>query len=273
MKFPLDQVTFDETIFNLISHANMQTVLIEKMSQLLTHAMDASEHDDDDWYKESETLFKDLLSLKIGHETRRWNQSNYENQMNAGAYKAPLRNLPVVAKSKVVKHLAEQPMGKVEVIKRDDGHIVGLPGLQFDEALNMKANKEEEKFGPEMSEEELERMFNQKRNKIKKVQPKQLAEMTMDEIESWEAKQNNATDIYKVAARVKNLARGSNASLTAQDDILCNTYVHVMKAFYDFADKIEDKNTKIQLISLIRSQEGMPGTVIAAAGAGVKLKK
>lgn len=256
MKFPLDQLTFDETMFNLMSHVNMQTVLIEKLSQLLTHAMDASEHDDDDWFKDSTALFSDLRRIKVENETARWNKSNYEAQN-------PLSNLPTVRSN----------VGKVEVIQRDDGHIVGLPGLQFDEALNMKANKVEEGFGPEMSEEEMERMFSQKRSKVKKVEEKKLAEMTMTEIEDWEAKQNNATDIYKVAARVKNLARGGNASLTAQGEILCNTYVHVMMAFYAFSDKIEDKNTKIQLISLIRSQEGMPGTVIAAAGAGVKLKK
>lgn len=275
MKYPLDQATFNETIGHLISHANMQTVLIEQLSQLLTHAMDASEHDDDDWFVDAEKLFKDLRSLKGEHDTRRWNEMNYQNQSNAGAYKAPpMPRLPVPVTAKVVKHLAEQPMepGKIQRVE-DQGNIVGLEGLQFNESLNMKANQVEKEFGAEMSEEELERMFSQKRNKIKKVQPKGLSDMTMEEIEDLERKQDNSTDIYKIAARVKNLARGGNASLTEQGEMLCNTYCHVMKAFYDFADKIQDKNTKVQLISLIRDQEHMPGTLIQAAGAGVKKKK
>lgn len=273
MKYPLDQATFNECLTHIVSHSNMQTVLIDKLSQILNSAMDASEHDDDDWYKEANDLLKDLQELKIHHETRRWNESNYQNQMNAGAIKT---TLPVVysPKSKVVKHLAEQPeIGKATRINDSNDHIVGLKGLQFDVTLDMKANVEEAKFGPEMTEEDLARHFSQKRTKKKKEEPKRLNEMTMDEIGEWERKQDNATDLYKVAARVKNLARGSNASLTEQGEMLCNTYTHVMKAFYDFAEKIEDKTTKISLINLIREQEGMPGTLIAAAGAGVKRKK
>jgi putative component of toxin-antitoxin plasmid stabilization module len=273
VKYPLDQATYNEFITHLIAHSNMQVVLIERLSQLLTHAMDASEHDDDEWFKDAEILFKELRNIKGEHDTRRWNEANYQRQMNAGAYKAPPQ--PVASDTKALQVIAKEGLqhGKVERIERDDGHIVGLPGLQFDDRLNMVANKEEAKFGPEMSEEELERMFSQKRPKIKKVQEKKLSQMTMEEINDWEAKQNDATDIYKIAARVKNLARGNNASLTQQGEILCNSYVHVMKALYDFADKLEDKNVKAQLTNLIRNQEGMPGTIIAAAGAGVNIKK
>jgi len=276
MKYPLDPISFNEYITHIIAHSNMQTVLIERFSQLLTHAMDASEHDDDEWFKDAELLFKELRNIKGEHDTRRWNEANYQRQVDAGAIKVP-KNLPAVL-SRADQHLMvkEGPpkpnFGVIERIEQDDGHIVGLPGLQFDDKLNMKANVEEAKFGPEMSEEELERMFSQKRTKIKKVHPKQLSEMTMDEIEEWEAKQNDSTDIYKIAARVKNLARGNNASLTQQGEILCNSYVHVMKAFYDFADKLQDRAIKVQLTQLIRGQEGMPGTIIAAAGAGVKTK-
>ncbi len=122
----------------------------------------------------------------------------------------------------------------------------------------------------EMSEEELSRLFKEKRQ-TKKDQPraKTLKDMTMEEIEAWESAQDNSNDIYKIKARIANLARGPGMSLTPVGEILCNSFVHVCKAFYDFADQVPDPNTKIQLISLIRNQEAVPGTIIAAAGAGV----
>lgn len=270
MKYPLDQLTFNETITHVVSHANMQTVLIDKLSELLGSAMDASEHDDDDWYKESSLLLQDLNKLKMDHDTRRWNETNIKAQVESGALRPPTRNLPV-QRPRTVKHLAEQPEIQVaEKINDPNEHIVGLPGIQFDDIMNAKANEIEKDFGGELTEEELERRFNQKRTKIKKVETKKLSDMSLEEIEDWERKQDNGTDIYKISARVKNLARGGNASLTEQGEMLCNTYTHVVKAFYDFAEKIDDKNTKIQLIQLIRSHENMPGNLIAAAGAGVK---
>lgn len=122
----------------------------------------------------------------------------------------------------------------------------------------------------EMTEEELARMFKEKR-KTKKEQPraKTLKEMTMEEIEAWESAQDNSNDIYKIKARIANLARGPGMSLTPVGEILCNSFVHVCKALYEFADQVPDPNTKIQLIGLIRNQEAVPGTIIAAAGAGV----
>lgn len=129
----------------------------------------------------------------------------------------------------------------------------------------------ESDFGGEMSEDELAKMFKE-RPKMK-VKEKPLKEWTMDEIESWEKAQENSNDIYKVAARVKNLARGSNASLTQQGEMLCNTYVHVLMDLYQFASHIEDDVLRINLTRLIKGHEGMPGTLIAAAGAGVNVKK
>jgi len=55
--------------------------------------------------------------------------------------------------------------------------------------------------------------------------------------------------------------------------MLCNTFVHVLKSIYDFADSIEDKDTKIKLIEIMRRHENMPANLIAAAGAGVKGKR
>lgn len=129
----------------------------------------------------------------------------------------------------------------------------------------------EDTFGEgEMTEQELERHFKEKRKSKKpKDKPKTLKQMSLEEIEDWEKAQDNSNDIYKISARVKNLARGPGMSLTPQGDMLCNSYTHVMKAFYDFAEKIEDKAIKISLIDFIRTQEGMPGGLISAAGVGV----
>lgn len=128
--------------------------------------------------------------------------------------------------------------------------------------------------GGEMSEEELSRLFKEKRNTKKTKQlGKSLKEMSLEEITDWEAAQDNSNDIYKIKARIANLARGPGMSLTPVGEILCNSFVHMLKSLYDFADTIQDKSLKIQLIAVIRNQESVPGTIIAAAGAGVKKEK
>lgn len=128
--------------------------------------------------------------------------------------------------------------------------------------------------GGEMSEEELSRLFKEKRNTKKtKRLGKSLKEMSLEEIENWESAQDNSNDIYKIKARIANLARGPGMSLTPVGEILCNSFVHMLKSLYDFADTIQDKPLKIQLIAIIRNQESVPGTIIAAAGAGVKKEK
>lgn len=264
MKYPLDQFTFNEFLSHVVSHANAQTTLFLKLTGIIKGAMDASEHDDDDWYKEADSLFKDIHDLNMHHESRRWSEMNFQNQMNSGAYKAPPQIFtPTVSTQNV----------KPEINLKEELPALNNINIQFDIGMDQKANREEAKFGQEMTEEDLEKHFNQKRAKIKKEQPKTLDKMTLDEIREWEKTQDNSTDIYKIKARVSNLARGGNASLTPQGEMLCNTYTHVMKAFYDFADKVADKNVKISLLKLIRLQEGMPGTLIAAAGVGVKTKK
>lgn len=128
--------------------------------------------------------------------------------------------------------------------------------------------------GGEMSEAELARMFKEKRsNKEVKKLGKSLKEMSLEEIEDWESAQDNSNDIYKIKARIANLARGPGMALTPVGEILCNSFVHMLKSLYDFADTIQDKPLKIQLIAIIRNQESVPGTIIAAAGAGVKKEK
>src|SRR6202453_167004 len=106
----------------------------------------------------------------------------------------------------------------------------------------------------------MARHFHEKRQTKKtKESEKTLKEMSIEEIEEWERAQDNSNDIYKIKARIANLARGPGMSLTPQGEILCNSFVHMLKEMYDFADKIEDKPTKIQLISIIRNQESVPG--------------
>lgn len=230
MKYPLDPTTYAETASHIIEHEKTQTLLIQKMGELLEDAMNDCDTDGD-WYSESKSLLKDLQSLKIYHESRRFNEDIYRQQ---------------------------QP-------KEKDGPFLNL----LDEVDSIISQGE-----GEMSEEDMAKLFKEKRNnKKQKEETKKLKDMTLDEIESWEKQQDNSNDIYKIKARVANLARGPGVSLTPQGEMLCNTYVHVLKALYDFADIIEDRTIKVQLNQLIRSQEGMPGTLIAAAGAGVKQKK
>lgn len=47
-------------------------------------------------------------------------------------------------------------------------------------------------------------------------------------------------DLYSLAARVKNLARGDDASLTPIGEKLCNLYIHVLMDFYEFAETLPE---------------------------------
>lgn len=87
--------------------------------------------------------------------------------------------------------------------------------------------------------------------------------MTKAELEEWENQQNNSTDIYKIKARVANLARKNGASLTPVGEMMINSFVHLFKALYDFSDSIQDKETKTKLIELVRKHENVPAQLIA----------
>lgn len=101
---------------------------------------------------------------------------------------------------------------------------------------------------------------------------KPLGKMSLEEIDQWEKDQDNSNDIYKVAARVKNLARDGKLSLTPAGEAMCNIFVHMLLELYKFASSVEDKETKVKLNSLIRKQETVPANVISAAMSGVKTK-
>jgi hypothetical protein len=146
--------------------------------------------------------------------------------------------------------------------------VVGPGTLQFDAVQDAQISaKEATIFGEEFSEEEMARQFNEP--PPVRLPTKPLKEMTKAEIEALESSADNSNDLYKIKARVANLARFGGASLTAQGEMLANTYVHVLKAFYDFAETIPDKTIRNNLVSLIRKHEDMPANLIAAAGAGV----
>jgi len=157
----------------------------------------------------------------------------------------------------------------VGVVAKDPA--VSVDGKQLDIFEEGKLNAAERDFGYAWTEEELAKHFGEA-PPVSKPKKKPLHEMTIDEIESAEKAEDNSNDIYKISARVKNLARGGNANLTPMGDMLCNSYTHVLKAFYAFAETL-NQPAKDALVLLIRKHEDMPGNVISAAGVGVKTRK
>ena len=150
--------------------------------------------------------------------------------------------------------------------------VVGPNTLQFDQIQDAQISaKESSVFGEEFSEEEMANQFNEP--PPMRLPTKSLKEMTKDEIEGLESAADNSNDLYKIKARVTNLARGGGAALTPQGEMLANTYVHVLKSFYDFAETIHDRTIRNNLVRLIRKHEDMPANLIAAAGAGVRTRK
>lgn len=75
------------------------------------------------------------------------------------------------------------------------------------------------------------------------------------------SKDEEFLELYRITARVKNLARGSDAHLTPMGESLCNLYVHVLKDLYDFAEILSGKNKRM-LVEIIQSHEDMPRKII-----------
>ena len=77
---------------------------------------------------------------------------------------------------------------------------------------------------------------------------------------------NEDTDIYRIAARVKNKAILDNGfnNLTPAGVMVCNAFVNTFKSFYDFAETLEDGVIKQDLMNTIRAQEEAPARLIAA---------
>lgn len=125
----------------------------------------------------------------------------------------------------------------------------------------------------QMSEAELAVHFGEPPPAPKEL-GKPIENMTIDEIKALEAAQDNSNDIYKISARVKNLATmAAGNNLTNVGVMLANSYTHVLKSLYDFSATLKDEEVKRKLVELVRSKEGMPADFIAAIEANVKEKK
>lgn len=238
-KYPLDQQGIQNIANDFLKHDLAQREIMNKLVGYLREAMAYVDDEEQEWYGEAEILVQTLYKRKMDFDNFRFDQQNGHKQEEISPY--------------------------------PDGPQ--LPsGERLGAAQEQALNDVEEGFGPPMTTEELAAYFGESLpKKPKKV--KAVHKMDLQEIQEWEKQQDNSTDIYKIAARVKNLARGGDATLTPVGESLCNVYVHVLKAFYDFADILDDKDTKIKLHELIRKQEGMPGNFIAATHAGVRVKK
>lgn len=109
----------------------------------------------------------------------------------------------------------------------------------------------------QMSASDIAAFFKEKPSKVKKGKKTQAAEELID--------------IYAIAARVKNAVTFSGGALNSAGVILCNSYVHVLKALYEFANTLPPKK-KGELVALLRSHESMPANVSIALKNGVKEK-
>lgn len=106
----------------------------------------------------------------------------------------------------------------------------------------------------------------------------QNGEMSLQEIGEFFDDKNPVEQqfdyIYQIASRIKNSATmAAGGNLTPVGVMLCNTYTHTIKEFYDFADTIKDKTDKNRLRQFILKQEGMAATFIGAAMSNVAGKR
>jgi hypothetical protein len=186
-----------------------------------------------------------------------------------------MKNYPLTEQEiqSILNDLANHDRAQRQLIGHTVGSTISPPTMKVlpDTQLAMEFQMDQMDHDIPMSTEELAKYFNEP---LPKPPAKELEieKMSLEEIEDWENQQENSNDIYKVKARIANLARGMHASLTPQGEQLVNLYTHVLKSFYDFSDSLDDKRVKFALNELIRSQEGMPGNLISAAHAGVKEK-
>jgi len=254
MKYPIDPLTTESFFGHLISHDRAQRQYIAALSGLLKEAMGEAEARDTEWFSEAKKLFKIQANINMLHENRLFDAKNGHQDKHTVTVEGP------------------GPTGNLE----QEGKI-SVPGVVINPEMNVHLNEAEKAFGEEMSEEELAKMFNEKPKKssgINMAAKHPFKGMTLEEIEEWEAKQNNSNDIYKIKARVQNLAVGiSGGNLTPVGEMMANTFVHLFEDLYDFAETIPDREVKINLIEKIRKHEAAPGNLISAATAGVNIKK
>jgi len=260
VKYPIDPQTTETFLGHLTTHDRAQRKLIAALTGLLIEAMNESGMEDTDWYPEAKKLLKQQAAVKTEHENRLFNAKNGHQErhdVKVEISATPDLNTPII-------------------------EAVALPGnIIVSPEVNHELTKIEAGFGEEISEAELERMFNEKSKKktlsgevdLSKQQP--FKGMTLQEIEEWERKQENSNDIYKIKGRVQNLAVGiSGGNLTPVGEIMVNSFVHVLKDLYEFAERdLINREDKVKMIERIRKHESMPGTLIAAAAGGVRVPK
>lgn len=237
-KYPLDLAGIQNILGDLARHNEAQEETIQKLVGYLRETISYVDHHNDiDVIEEAQDFLRSMNKRTMDFSNLRFDQQNGH---------------------------------KTEDISPYNVRLDVTPGQPIDAKNEAKLNSVEAGFGDTMTEEELAVHFGEP---LPKKAKKKKAPMSPEEIESWEAAQNNSNDIYKISARVKNLARAKDASLTTVGVALCNVYTHVLKAFYDFADAQDDKETKIKLTDLIRKQEEMPANFIAAVHAKVKIEE
>ncbi|NJO48256.1 MAG: hypothetical protein HC840_00910 [Leptolyngbyaceae cyanobacterium RM2_2_4] len=260
MKYPIDAVTTETFMGHLVAHDRAQRQLIQALTILLGEAMNEMGAEDTDWYDEASKIMNLQKRLKVEHENRIFNEKNGIAEKPSAAIITP--ETVKANYSEMVPSLGAMGLGQID-----------------DPQLNANINEREKSFGEELSEEEIAKMFREKNKKklkdgVDMSQKDPFKNMSLEEIEEWERKQENSNDIYKVKARVRNFAVGiSGANLTPVGEMMTNTFVHLLKDLYDFAETIPDKNIKVSLIERVRKHESAPGNLISAVAANVKVSK
>jgi hypothetical protein len=72
---------------------------------------------------------------------------------------------------------------------------------------------------------------------------------------------DDSNSVYAIAARVKNIARDWDASLTPMGEVLCNYYIIVLKDLYDFSENLKEPQKRV-LRDILKSHEDMPRKII-----------
>lgn len=268
MKFPIDAVTADAFFGHLVAHERAQRQMVQALTELLKEAIESAEMASEDgeapdWHYEAVKLLEIQAKIKMENETRLFNEKN--------GHGTPISTLLTP-----------------EVAKTDYSGVKLSPQQITDPELNQQIANAESGFGGELSEAELARMFREgtkkapaKKQTLKTMSKEEINRLPVHELqklvieaEEEEFRQDNSNDLYKIKGRVQNLAVGiSGGNLTAVGEMMVNSFVHVVKDLYDFADTLQDKETRAKLYERIKKHESMPGTLIAAAAGGVKVKK
>lgn len=267
MRYPIDEATLQEFMGHIVAHEKAQRETIKFLSNLIVDAIRSVDEDqeEEDWYVDGNKFLQMQHELKNDHENRIFDDENVRKD----------RGMKPRPKAPPLPHSVARATQPVD--EDAPRYRIGTGNRWNDAATDGKLNEMENGFGEEMSETDLALHFREplKKSNKKKVdlsKKRPFKGMTEEEIVEWEKAQDNATDLYKIKARVANLARDGGATLTPQGEMLANTFVHVLKALYDFAGKLEDKPTRIALTELIKKQENMPAQLIKAAGVGVRVK-